>query len=62
MSAISGFILGVLVVSIPWLFLLSWALSRLAESERRILAWQDECRHATDLARQRCCGGCDDAA
>ena len=50
MSAISGFILGGLVVSIPWLFLLSWALSRLAASERRILAWQDECRHAADLA------------
>ena len=52
MSAISGFILGALVISIPWLFLLSWALSRLAEAERRNAAWQDECRHAAEIARR----------
>ena len=62
MSAISGFLLGGFVISIPWLFMLSWALSRLADAERRNAAWQDECRYAADLARRRCCGGCDDVA
>ena len=66
MSGLSWFLLGALVVSIPWLFALSWVLDRLAASERRLVAWQDECRHAADLARRgylpRIGGRDDDAA
>jgi len=51
MSAAVGFLLGLLVMGVLALFVISWLLSRLAEADRRNLAWQDECRHACEKQR-----------